>query len=263
MGEATMEDESEIVEDFEVEDISESAFDFITLIQNFNDEFFNDEYEVLKFNINFLESNGFAYQTKIDYMKLNRFIAAAYNTIESNDTQVIDSLISKFYKDIVFLNSFYKNFLEKSKDPSSVFKHSFLKSLGGMEGLYTFLSKEAEKKTGKKEPPPNEEEWTAFEDYVKEEFANEFKKERDDYDQHLRSIINTKTYYFEKLLWNEARNSPSIVDFFKKSKRTDGELSEELSTKIFIKQYMQSIDLSHAKDVKWHQYLQNILVIMD
>ena len=41
--------------------------------------------------------------------------AAAYNTIESNDIQVIDTLLSKFYKDIIFLNSFYKNFLEKSK----------------------------------------------------------------------------------------------------------------------------------------------------
>lgn len=98
------------------EEISESAFDLILVIQNFNDEYFSDEYEILKFNINFLESNGFAYQTKVDYMKLNRFIAAAYNTIESNDIQVIDSLVAKFYKDIIFLNSFYKNFLEKSKD---------------------------------------------------------------------------------------------------------------------------------------------------
>lgn len=79
----------------------------------------------------------------------------------------------------------------------------------------------------------------------------------------MRSIINTKTYYFDKLLWNEAKKSTAIVDFFKRSKRADGELMEELSTKIFIKQYMQTIDLSHAKDVKWHQYLQNIITIMD
>ncbi|MDD4505241.1 MAG: hypothetical protein PHE60_02575 [Sulfurospirillaceae bacterium] len=251
-----MEEESDSIEDLERENVSESAFDFIVLVQNFNDEFFNDEYEVLKFNINFLESNGFAYQTKIDYMKLNRFIAAAYNTIESNDIQVIDALISKFYKDVVFLNSFYKNFLEKSKDAESVFKHFFLKFVGGMSELYNLLSEKEKQKL-------SEEECAAFEDYIKEEFINEFKKERDDYEQHLRSIINTKTYYFDKLLWSEAKNSPAILDFFKKSKRTDGELTEELSTKIFIKQYMQSIDLSHTKDIKWHQYLQNVLMIMD
>lgn len=253
-----MYDESEEPLEEEIEEISESAFDLILVIQNFNDEYFSDDYEILKFNINFLESNGFAYQTKVDYMKLNRFIAAAYNTIESNDIQVIDSLIAKFYKDIIFLNSFYKNYLEKSKDINSVFKHSFLKSLGGIEGLYALLNKE--KKYPKK---PNEEEWSAFQEYVKETFIREFKKEWDEYDQYMRSIINTKTYYFDKLLWNEAKKSTAIVDFFKKSKRTEGELSEELSTKIFIKQYMQTIDLSHAKDVKWHQYLQNIITIMD
>ena len=258
-----MDDESSESFDEEINEVSESAFDFIALVQNFNDEYFNDEYEVLKFNINFLESNGFAYQTKIDYMKLNRFIAAAYNTIESNDIQVIDSLLSKFYKDIIFLNSFYKNCHEKSKDIGSVYKHSFLRAFGGLEGLYSTLNKEKEEKAGKKETKPNAEEWSAFEDYVKETFVSEFKKEWEEYDQHIRSIINTKTYYFDKLLWNEAKKSTAIVDFFKKSKRAENQLSEELSTKIFIKQYMQTIDLSHAKDVKWHQYLQNIIMIMD
>lgn len=244
--------------DEEMGEVSASAFDLCLIIQNFNDEYFTDEYEILKFNINFLESNGFAYQTKVDYMKLNRFIAAAYSTIESNDIRVIDALLSKFYKDIIFLNSFYKNFLERSKDINSVFKHSFLKSLGGIEGLYTRLSQE-------KKPilKLNEEEWSTFCDDVKETFDHEFKKEWDEYDQQLRSIINTKTYYFDKLLWNEAKKSTAIVDFFKKSKRTEGEFGEELSTKIFIKQYMQTIDLSHAKDIKWHHYLQNIITIMD
>ena len=55
---------------------SELVFDLMAIIEDFTQTYFNDEYEVLKFNINFLESNGFAYQKKVDYMKLNRFIAA-------------------------------------------------------------------------------------------------------------------------------------------------------------------------------------------
>ena len=242
---------------------SELVFDLIALIQDFIEEYFSDEYEVLKFNINFLESNGFAYQTKVDYMKLNRFIGAAYNTIETNDVQVIDGLVSKFYKDIVFLNNFYKSFLEKSKDIPSVFKYHFLKSLGGLDGLHTKLSEKEAKRTGTKEILHNDEERNAFELYVRDQFLNEFKKEREAYTENLRSIINTKTYYFDKFLWNEAKNSASIRDFFKKSKRTDDDITDELSTKIFIKQYIQTVDFSHAKDIKWHQYLQNVLTIMD
>ena len=75
-------------------DVSESALELVSLMQTFMDDYFSDEYEVLRFNINFLESNGFTYQTKIDYMKLNRFVSAAFNTIQSNDIQVIDALIS-------------------------------------------------------------------------------------------------------------------------------------------------------------------------
>ncbi len=49
-------------------DVSESALELVSLMQTFMDDYFSDEYEVLRFNINFLESNGFTYQTKIDYM---------------------------------------------------------------------------------------------------------------------------------------------------------------------------------------------------
>ena len=259
-----MNDESNESLEEEIEEIADSAFlDLVVVIQKFNDEYFNDEYEVLKFNINFLESNGFAYQTKIDYMKLNRFIAAAYNTIGANDVQAIDGLLSKFYKDIVFLNNFYKSFIEKSKDSAIVFKYHFLKSVNGLDGLHTRLSEKEAKRTGKKESLRNDEERSAFGGYVQEQFLLEFKKERDEYAENLRTIINTKTYYFDKLLWNEARKSASIREFFKKSRRVDGDLTEELSTKIFVKQYLQTVDFSHAKDIKWHTYLQNVLTVMD
>jgi len=242
---------------------SELVFDLMAIIEDFTQTYFNDEYEVLKFNINFLESNGFAYQKKVDYMKLNRFIAAAYNTIGANDVQAIDGLLSKFYKDIVFLNNFYKSFLEKSKDIAMVFKYHFLKSVGDLDGLHTRLSEKEAKRTGKMEHLQNDEERNEFGAYIKEQFLREFKKERDTYAENLRSIINTKTYYFDKLLWNEAKKSASIRDFFKKSRRIDGDLTEELSTKIFVKQYLQTVDFSHAKDIKWHTYLQNVLTLMD
>ena len=243
-------------------DVSESALELVSLMQTFMDDYFSDEYEVLRFNINFLESNGFTYQTKIDYRKLNRFVSAAFNTIQSNDIQVIDALISKFYKDVVFLNNFYKSFLDKSKDAHIIFKHQFLKPYGGIEGLYKFLdSKDA--KEGYKYKAPSEEELSSFEEYVKEEFRLGFVKESENYNTELRTIINTKTYYFDKLLWCEAKKSLSIREFFKKSKRSDSDISDELSTKIFIKQYMNTVDLSHAKDARWHQYLENVLTIMD
>jgi len=247
----------------EIDDISTRSLELASIIQSFTDDYFNDEYEVLRFNINFLESNGFTYQTKIDYMKLNRFVSAAFNTIQSNDMQAIDVLVSKFYKDIIFLNNFYKIFLDKSCDVYAVFKHQFLKEYGSIEQFYLFFHAEEGKKKTQEKKPPTKEEITLFEEYIREEFRIFFLKEVQSYGDELRTIINTKMYYFDKLLWSEAKKSLSIREFFKKSKRSEGDISDELSTKVFIKQYMRTIDLAHTKDARWHQYLENVLKIMD
>ncbi len=231
------------------------------IIDNFIDDFFSDEYEILRFNINFLENNNFQYQTKIDFMKLNRFIASALNTIKSNDPHIIDGLIVKFYKDIVYLNDFYKDFLIKSKDAEGIFKHKFLKSVGSIEGLFVEITKD-ERKAGEKPRAPKVGELAEIELFIKELFLKNFTKSTQYYSDELKKIINTKTYYFDKLLWSEAKKSVPIVEFFKKSKMSNN-VSEEMSTRIFIDRYLKTIDMAHTKDLEWHQYLQKVMKIMD
>jgi hypothetical protein len=232
-----------------------------TIIDNFIDDFFSDEYEIVRFNINFLENNNFQYQTKIDFMKLNRFIASALNTIKSNDPHIIDGLIVKFYKDIVYLNDFYKEFLIKSKDAENVYKHKFLKTVGSIEGVFVELTKD-ERKAGEKPRPPKNGELAEIEAFLKDTFSKHFDKASKYYSEELKRIINTKTYYFDKLLWSEAKRSIPIVEFFKKSKMSNS-TEDEMSTKVFIERYLKSIDIAHAKDLEWHQYLQKVIKIMD
>lgn len=234
---------------------SEVIFAITHLIHDCVDEFFLDEQEVLRFNSNFLESNGFEYQTNIDYMKLNRFISAAYATIQSNDFKVIDILINNLHKDIIFLNQFYKNFMEKSKDSKAIYKHIFLKQNDGLDGIEKKIFKESKKFT--------ETEVIELDDFLKENFESIFTKNYESCKENLVTIINTKTYYFDCLLWKEARKSQSIQDFFKKSKRLETNLEEPLSTKIFIRQYLATIDLSHTKNPIWHAYLQKVLGMME
>ncbi|WP_458700982.1 hypothetical protein ACKGJI_02510 [Sulfurospirillum sp. 1307] len=244
------------------EDNSETVFKAIEIIHDFLDDFFSDEQEVLRFNINFLENNGFEYQIKIDYMQLNRFISSAYNTILANDSQVIDNLINKFYKDIINLNKFYKSFLEKTKDPFSIYKFNFLKTNQGLVGIAKKLL-ENDKNKDKKLANISLDNLNELGDFLKAQFESEFLKEFDEYDESLRIIINTKTYYFDSLLWKEARKSQSIQEFFKKSKRSDTKLEEELSTKLFINEYLKKVDMAQTKNQKWHEYLQEILKVMD
>lgn len=228
------------------------------LVDDFLDDFFNDEYEVVRFNINFLEDNNFTYQTKIDYMKLNRFLATAINTIKSTDNQIIDPLIVKFYKDIVYLNDFYKSFIIKSKHTDTVLK-KFIKSVGGAEGIYARAERAINKGKNSRAPKPEELKEILVE--AKDKFSKEFESKRDYYKSELKKIINTKTFYFDKTLWSGARRSRAIIDFFKKSSMDDKE--DELSTKTFIKKFLKTIDISHSKDPEWHSYLQKVVKIMD
>ncbi len=232
-----------------------------SMIDNFIDDYFSDEYEVVRFNVNFLENNNFKYQTEINFMKLNRFVASALNTIKSTDPHIIDSLIIKFYKDIIYLNELYKKFLIKTKDEEGVYKHKFMKSTGSIEGIFFELTKE-ENKNNSKPRAPRAGELEELQEYIKTEFLRNFTKNSSYYSEELRKIINTKTYYFDKLLWAEAKKSQAIIEFFKKSKMSNSN-NDEMSTKIFIIKYLKTIDIAHSKDVEWHEYLAKVVKIMD
>lgn len=237
---------------------NETAFDVNELIHDFLDDFFSDEQEVLRFNINFLEKNGFEYKTDIDYMQINRFISSSYHTIKANDSQILDNLLTKFYKDLLFLTSFYTNFTAKSKESLSIYKHGFLKYYGGLTGISKIILKKE-----KADLQPTLKDLEELEEFLKERFEVEFDKEFESFKDNLKIIINTKIHYFEKLMWHEARKSQSIQEFFKKSKRSEKNLQEPLSTKIFIEQYLKTVDFENTKNQQWHEYLQKVLRYMD
>lgn len=232
---------------------SESVFDIQEKIGSFLEEFFKDEEEVLRFNINFIEDNGLEYNNKIDFMRLNRFISSAYRTIQGADSSVVGPLEQKFYKDLAFLTNFYKQFLLKKKEVSSVFKFQFLPFCGGINELVTLAQDES---------LDNPDAIGEFEKYLRLQFEHEFLHFHDRLNDDLRVIINTKTYYFDRLMWYEAKKSPAVIDFFKRINQKEGS-NAELSTKTFILQYLKTVDITHAKDGAWHDYLKKVVGIME
>jgi len=230
------------------------------MVEEFLDDYFNDEYEIIRFNINFLEDNSFRYHTKIDFMKLNRFIATAVNTLKTVDVNVVDSLIVKFYKDISYLNEVYKNFQNKIKSMDNVFRMGLMKYLSGIDGAYYKIQRSLSK--DKKPPTPTKEDLVKLQNLIKDEFVREYKIKVRYYDSELKKIINTKTFYFDKTLWSEARKSKAVQDFFKKNKNSDGKYDEP-STKTFIKRYLKTVNLAHVKDPEWHKYLDKVIQLLD
>lgn len=220
-------------------------------IENFLEKFFENEKKVIAFNAEFIEENGFDYITDIDFIKINRFITVAYNTISTIDPKVIDGLITKFFKDLVFLNKFYQEFKKKSSKIDSVYK-KFVSSYGTVCTLAEACNIRGDSNN-----------IDELDNTIRGIFDKKFEEIIEDINNDLRLIINTKTYYFDKLLWYEALKSRAVWDFFQKTKSKNIKNGERPSTKTFINQYLQTLDKDSIADSAWHLDIQQIARTMD
>jgi hypothetical protein len=77
-------------------------------------------------------------------------------------------------------------------------------------------------------------------------------------DSALREIIQTKSYYLDKLLWELAADSQTIAKFFRQA-RIEG----DYSTKTFISYYLRNIDINKSSTSDWHNYLREALKVFE
>jgi len=97
-----------------------------------------------------------------------------------------------------------------------------------------------------------------FEKAVESEFFNQFNEYRNYYIESLEKIINIKTYYFDKLLWAEAKKSEPIRKFFK-----DAQIKGDYDLKTFIQYYLRNVNVEQTRDTEWHGYLLECLKILE
>lgn len=82
-----------------------------------------------------------------------------------------------------------------------------------------------------------------FEKEYKADFAESFTTESLFYKKHLLKILNAQAYLLDMLLWQEAKKSETIKEYFKKLS-----IGKELNTKTYLKYYLDSLDSSKATD---------------
>ncbi|MDR2033800.1 MAG: hypothetical protein LBP89_04130 [Helicobacteraceae bacterium] len=90
------------------------------------------------------------------------------------------------------------------------------------------------------------------------EFFKSFAEYSENIGDGLREVIQTKSYYFDKLLWELAEESQLITKFFRQA-RIEG----DYSTKTFIKYYLRNIDINKSNSSDWHIYLSEALKVFE
>jgi len=266
-------------------------------VNEFLEDYFSLIKKVTDFHYKFLVENEFTFPKNSNYFKLKRFIDTATNFLRDIDDKILHDLAGKLYQDINSLYEFYKKFEKESQYSEVIFYSSYLESLDEysqvknkvlklkkkIEEYNDIINKSEETLKNLKEDDKDYkkvkrmyvdavyelskckdefyENKKIMEEIEKREevkFFPEFKKLRALYLKKLEKIINTKLYYFEKLLWYKARESELIVKFFEKSS-IDG----EFSTKTFIKYFLSHIDEAKSNNSDWINYLKYMLKVIE
>jgi len=201
-------------------------------IYNFCSDFFEEVSIITEDNVDFIEDNQL-HIPKENYAVLNNFLQKTLNNFKILDPTFCSSTLDKLGRDLIYLNNIYNETNKKTANISKIFESKFIpqsstltnfaKSILEFSDLADKTSDEIFflKKMKKDYLQLKEIFFTNF-----EEIFNDDKKY---YMTSLKSSINIKCYYLDKLLWKEADESIAIVKHFSIRK-----LDEKLNSKDYI-----------------------------
>jgi len=265
-------------------------------LDKFLEDYFHLIKKVNDFHFNYLVTNKFKFP-KTNYLELKKFIDTATNFLLDLDEHILNGLAGKLYQDIESLYTFYKDFYKKTQYTEVVFYQEYLENLDNYKSLkdeYEQLKKSMEEynntiitceeklKIISQNDPSYKKIKKMYVDAIYEMSKNkdrlyEIKKQLDEIEKReelhffpkfnklkemnilkLEKILNSKLYYFDKLLWYNASQSDAVVNFFIKS-----DIEGDFSTKTFIKYHLKNIDVSKTYNSEWLMYLKKILRIIE
>ncbi|NPA10845.1 MAG: hypothetical protein GXO62_01215 [Epsilonproteobacteria bacterium] len=91
-----------------------------------------------------------------------------------------------------------------------------------------------------------------------QKFFSKFDEFKNMITEELRKIINTKLYYFDKLIWYNASKSAKVNKFFKNSN-----IKGDINSKTFLKYQLQHIDEAKTLNSDWISYLKSLIKVIE
>jgi hypothetical protein len=92
-----------------------------------------------------------------------------------------------------------------------------------------------------------------LENSLKEEFKSEFSKSQDLYLTDLITIINSKLFYFNKLMWQEANKNEHIKEYFSNLGL------KEFNLNSYAKNYLKNINLLKSQNINKLEQIEEAL----
>ncbi len=271
------------------------------LVTGFLDKFFEQELVAAQQELDFLYENQFE-APQIDYLKMRRFLVTATNQLKNLDQNLVSGLVAKLYQDIQRIYEYYADFIKKTKMAKLIYVRDFLPTVPeyaqlqnevtlteGQKKRFSAIAGQTDRELAALPTPKNDEELAylkqvrrrnvdATHNFVKAkeklvviaqqlkeletamsaEFLSQYEEYVTNLKEGLEEILNTKSYYYDKLLWEKAAQSASVRKFFHQA-RIEG----DFSTRTFIQYYMRNIDINKSGTSDWHNYLREVLKVLE
>jgi len=166
-----------------------------------------------------------------EYGKLKRFFTTAVRNLRDIDESAFSTTFTKLYQDAFALSDFATKLTMQNTLVGQIYEKSFTKALGA----YNMDSSRE----------------------LEERFSSLFVNKRNEVTKKLSTIINTKFFILDKLLWFEASKSEKIKRFFE-AFSIDG----YYDSSTLIKYYLKNTDAGQTQKEERTQYLKDILKIV-
>jgi hypothetical protein len=193
---------------------------------------------------------------KENYTIVGEFLQSTLKNFRILDSTFMSSTLKKLDVDIKYLQNLYNETVENSKNIKNIFDLKFITS----SPSFSRFSKEFLKVQSIKNPTDKQriekKKLSSMFVELKEAYYSTFEEIfKDDKKYFLESLmlsLNSKTYYFDKLLWREAESSIVITKHFQVLK-----IKNKLNTRDYLL-YTTGLMRPYTKE---YQYLQSCLRI--
>jgi len=224
-------------------------------VYKFSGEFFYEISKTTEKSLNFIDQNHL-YIPKENYTIVGAFLRNTLKSFRILDSTFMSSTLKKLDADVKHLQTVYDETVQDSKNIKNIFESEFIPSSPSFASFAREYLKVQNIKTPNEEQRKEKKKLSAMlvelKDIYYSTFEEIFKDDKKYFLDSLMLSLNSKTYYFDKLLWKEAASSIVITKHFQVLK-----IKNKLNTRDYLL-YTTGLMRPYTKE---YQYLQSCLRI--
>lgn len=220
-----------------------------------NDNFFDTSFDIIDLHFDFIDTNALI-QPKENYLLTFEFLNTSMNHFTNLDFNFVSKTLKKLHRDINNLYKLYQMHQDYVSDIKKLFEEKFEKKIElliQMKNEIAYIQNSDFMDDYDKETIEIiTKQYAELKSLYFKIFKDDFIDQNNNLISSMKSILNTKLFYFDQLLWIQANKSDALKRLFKPI-----DTNENINSKLYIKHRL-SIDLPYTDD---YHYLSRCLRI--